>query len=1144
MTDQSTYDVRIVIDRFEVTDDRDPWWLGPGEISFRAEVVPDGDETRAATARLPSHGTFRMTEGTQVVCREVYNARLPADADLTLRCTGVDSDLLDDDEFVRYERRFTGSPTEWAGEYGPDDEPDDPEALADWRIWYTIEVAPVESDSDGALANLDAEEREKFERRNEFFREQFGDSEGNVPSDVWETGIEATRASKPPKPIDDDPGGPAPDGGEIELLGSEATAERTSPPVETTGMDAVDVHVAVEGDDALRGTLRVGLDPEMVNHVTPSTLRVFRFDEATEEWQFVHRSGLGNRGDYLWAKVNRPGIYGVFGLPRDRASRATIGMMAAARQSGRILQMADMGTGKPEICQVILCRNPTAMSEVLDNPARLERHGTGDYVDEPSLLYGRDMTDIPVNEKGKPLGMPDGYTPVSKADEYGYEGLPGIRPGGGDVCEQCLGTGGSGGLGGPGIDIHDHGHGGIDVGDVGGGGGITLPAPGEGCEHWESVGPDNIAGRVSDVVYHPTDGDVVYAGVAGGGVWKSTDGGDSWRPTMSGELSLVVGAVGVAPSDPDVVYAATGEYLPWWTGVASSHTGDGVYRSTNGGKDWDLMPRDGFRNGRCSQVVVDPSNPDRVYVAGWRGIHRWNESRGRWEQILDRDVSDLAMHPGDSTELLAATGSGSDAILRTTNATASDPGQPNVGVTWSAYDSGIDVPDNTRNLAKVAYAPSDPSVIYASVNDEREKSDGSWTHDGARFYRWDGSRWVDKNKPVNTTYAFWCHALAVNPTDVDNVLVGGVSIYETSDGGDSFTRRRRGHADIQAAAFDPTDSEKSLIANDGGVFGRDTSTGDRDFSSANRKLTTIQFYNVSVSQTDTFRIGGSTQDQGILKSDDGSTYYGLRGNEGGLFQIDPNDEDTIYWDPWNRDLQKTTDGANSGARSATNGISGGSVTALAVQPGDSDTLVCANKNDGSFPLYFSDDGAADSPGTGWQQVLEDADGKVSRMAYAPSDTNVVYAITRNGDVWSSNDEGRNWTQASATGLPGGKLLGLAVDHRDADTVFVTIGGSNQGTDRVWKSTDGGANFEDISGVESHTRLPDLSFTAIVQHPTEHETLFVSTPTGVFVTRDGGDWWYPFDKGLPNAWVSGMTYSEPTNSLYVSTIGYGMWGRSV
>jgi len=1126
----AAYDVRIVLDAFEVTDAKDPWWLGPGEIGFRVEVDPGTPDGAPTSSRLPSTGLYRMAEGKQSVCREVYDGSLPADAELTVRCTGFEDDLLGDDEFVRYERRFTGDPQEWAGEYGPDDEPDDPEAMADWRVWYRIEVDPLDRRYDRL------EEGEKFRRRERLFADLVGDVHGNVPDGLWEAGVEATRTATPPRPIDDDPGGPAPEGGAVEVVDGDVAAERTDTPVDERGLSAVDLYVAVDGAEDLRGTLRIGLDPATVSHVTPSTLRLFRFEEENG-WRLVRRSGLGNTGDYLWAKVTRPGTYGVFGLPRDRASRATVEMMAAARQAEPMRALAGIGSGKPEICKYILCENPTFTDGVLGEPARLEREGVGDYVDDPTLIYGRDMTEFPTDEKGKPRGPPDWYTPVGKGDEFGYEGMPGVRPGGGNVCERCLGggAGGPGGdIGGPGIDIND------DLADgIGVGGGGLVPPDRSSCERWENAGPTNVAGRMPALAHHPTDGDVVYAGGASGGVWKSTDGGASWRATMLGELSLVVGAIGVAPGDPQTVYAATGEYMPRWYNATANFDGEGVYRSDDGGDDWDLMPRDGFNNGRCSSVVVDPQDPDRVYVGGWGGVHRWNATRDRWEEILNEDVSDLAMHPNDRTEVLAALGSGSDAIMRTTNATASAG-----SVSWSTYDSGIAVPQNTKNLAKVAYAPSDPTVIYASVNDETQKSDGSWSHDGARVYRWDGASWTDVGSPIGSTYVFWCHTIAVNPDDKDNVLVGGVSMYETTDGGSTWNGRGQGHADQQDSTFDPTDGSQAVIANDGGVWTRDTDSGNRDFSSGNRKLTTIQFYNVSVSQTSTFRIGGSTQDQGVLTSDNGASYYGLPGNEGGLFEIDPNDADVIYFNPWSSALQKTDDGKGSGARGATNGISGRSVSSLAVKPGNSDELVCTNEQNGNYRIYYSDDGASNS-GTGWQTALSDAGGEVNQFAYAPTDATIVYAVTENGKVWRSTDSGQNWTERSATGLGTENLAGLAVDHGDADTLYVSIGNGNRGTDRVWRSTDAGDTFADISGVESHTRLPDISCHEIVQDPNDSETLYVATPTGVFVTRDGGDWWYSFDHdSLPNALLSDMTYSEPKDTLYVSTYGYGMWKRSL
>lgn len=325
---------------------------------------------------------------------------------------------------------------------------------------------------------------------------------------------------------------------------------------------------------------------------------------------------------------------------------------------------------------------------------------------------------------------------------------------------------------------------------------------------------------------------------------------------------------------------------------------------------------------------------------------------------------------------------------------------------------------------------------------------------------------------------------------------------------------------------------------------------DWKYESSNHKLVTIQFYNLSVAQAPPFAIGGSTQDQGILKSDGSTVYVGLGGNEGGLFEVDPNNGNTIYWDPWDGDLRRTDSGTSTGQRDATNGIESingdiPSLYALAIHPNDSDILISACPGpDDKKRVYRSSDGAAPAPASGWGLVVDNVGNRVRNIVFAPSDNSKVYFTTDNGEVWRSDDTGQTFVRVSDASLPSGDLRGLAVDWNDPEVVYVSYRGSGLGFGHVWMSEDGGVGWRDISGALPHTRLPDLPFSAIVQQYNRPETLYASTEVGVFRTTDGGDWWYPFDEGLPNAVVTYMDYRRASNTLYVSTIGRGMWRRQV
>lgn len=973
-------------------------------------------------------------------------------------------------------------------------------------------------------------------RRTRFFHELWQPPEGKEPVNPWRQGLQLKRKLRPPSAEDDDPGGSPPaNSSRAELVGvRNAELSEANDPLPNISLGSVGRFLRIEGEVPTGSVVKVAVSPQEAAQVDPASLRLFRYEPRLERMLLVTRSGLSGNGSFVWGSVLKPGLYGVYGMPRDRARRMTIEMLRIVNQGRFFYEAGQIPMNRiiDSICKVILCVNPAFGFRILNDPIELDRIGFGDIIDNPYLYFGGDPIGIPTDPQGRSIGGPKDYLPVpgGPRPNPGPDGLPpGFRPPK-DICEECTG-----------IDV--------TIPPLGGGGfrppEIDLASD---CERWKSVGPSNLAGRFRSLAFHPDNGDIIYAGGAESGVWKSTDGGASWRPKMHNQLSLAIGALAVAPSDPQVVYAATGEYLTRrWT-AASTFSGEGVYRSLDGGNDWDLMPT--IESDRCSKVVVHPTDSDLVFVAGNWGIHRWNNASEQWVRISTLDTSDIALDPGNPERLYAAV-ENRQGIVRTDDASADSP-------TWTPMSEGLEVPGNIQNFGKIAVSPSNPGILYASLNTERLDRDGKWVHGKAQIYRWNGDHWTKTGEPLHNTQRYWCNALAIHPTNPDSIIAAGVDLSFSVDGGASWHRRHAGHADNHSIVFSPVDPDTSLIANDGGVWKSEGLSVDSDegYSSANKGLVTIQFYNVSVAERGAFSIGGSTQDQGILKCGFTRVFEGLGGNEGGIFEVDPNDGNIIYWDPWSGNLRRTDNGSASGRRDATNGIQPlpdkdgnptnvPSIDALAIHPADSDVLICSCPGpDGKRRIYRSEDGAAPEPSKGWKAVVDDTGGEVTRIAFAPSDPSQVYAITKGGRVWRSSDTGKSFSQVSDSSLPSGHLKGLVVDWHHPDTLFVCFAGTGLSFGHVWVSRDQGVKWRDISGARAFSRLPDLPFLAIAQREDHPETLFVATFLGVFRSNDGGDWWYPFDDGLPNAPVSDMCYRRRSHTLYVSTIGRGIWTREV
>lgn len=968
-------------------------------------------------------------------------------------------------------------------------------------------------------------------RRHAYYTTRWAGPDGKVAPDWRERGRAAIARMRAPTAADDDPGAPPPEQ-RAAMIDVGAVTATEAPQAASHG--SAGHYVRVEGTGDGGATVRVPIDPHRIGHLDPGSLCLFRWDARAAQFRLVVRSGLGGDGTYVFGRVPGDGVYGVFGLPRDQARRTVLETLVEAERVLPLWRAAGLAdTDLPRSVARALLPPAVMKAGLLDQPARLALGGMPDVVTDLSLVLGRALGDLPRDAKGKPIGEPAGYPLLM----FGLGGLPGGDLPGGDLPGGDLPGGRRGGRVGwePGDDIcppewwrrpeleiirwRDRTP------------GWRLPPlrPRCACSAWESLGPTNVPGRMKSIAWNPVDTRTAYCAAAGGGVWRSTNRGLDWTPVMGVELSLSMGAVAVAPSNPQVVYAGTGEHHAWGAWGDSDPAGEGIYRSSDGGDDWDLMPAGAST--RCSAIVVDPADPDLVYVAGLAGVHRWNRAAGRWDRILAQECTDLVIDPGDSRRLYAAI-EGGDGIVRTADARAA-------AVTWTAFNTGIVFPTTVPRYAKLAICRSNPAVLYASINAEPPAgSDNPWFATSSQVWRWNGTTWQSRGQHGGITYGGWCNTIAVDPTDADHVLVGATGLEESADGGDTWTGRGNGHSDMHAISFCPSDATLTLIANDGGIWRR---SGAGDYALSSRGLVTTELYNVGVSQQGGFRLGGSTQDNGVLKSDGPATFVAMGGNEGGLFVVDPNDSRIIYWDPWSGGLMRTTTGRGADGVAATTGmdaVAGGGggvadIEALAVCPGDSNVVVCA----AGGRLYRSTDGAGN-----WTRRVAATGGGVRRIAFAPGDTQRVYFVNDAGQVWRSTNRGQDWARVSDASLPAGVLGGLAVDWTDPDVLFVSFLGVGTGRGHVWESRDGGVRWRDISGARAHTRLPDLAFCAVVQRRDRPETLYAATDLGVFITQDGGDWWYPFDGGLPNAQITDMAYDG--NALYVSTSSRGFWRRVV
>jgi len=619
---------------------------------------------------------------------------------------------------------------------------------------------------------------------------------------------------------------------------------------------------------------------------------------------------------------------------------------------------------------------------------------------------------------------------------------------------------------------------------------------------WATIGPRNVNGRVKALAVHPTNAQVLYAGAASGGVWKSVDGGQSWRPLWDEQDTMAATALAIAPSAPDTVYAATGEWTPGW---GPGFPGTGLFVSTDGGLTW--AQRSTLLSRRVAQVVVSPTDASRVYVAGESGFERSDDAGVTWTTVRAGQISDVVIDSGAANTLYVNVCN--DGIYKTTDA----------GATWNKLAGGAPsgVAADWIRLAIGRSGASGTNLVLAKRSGSLYRS----TNGGTSWTSLAGSH-------GDASYHAWCNLLAVAPDDDDVILAGGVGIQRTDDGGTTWTGPGGLHSDHHRAVFAPSNPAIVYACNDGGVYRSDDHGAN--WIKASHGLIVSQFYDVGAWTSIGTVLGGGTQDNGTVMSTGGLTWRDIFGWDGGYFVVHPTDPRTMYAEHQNTDVHKSTDGGNNWVQK-TSGITGGSpwTGVLTMDPNAPNTLFV-----GTSLVLRTTDGCA----TAWVSSSQGLVGNVSGIAVAESDSNRVYACTDAGHVYRSDDNGASspWADVS-TGLPAAVVTDVVVAHTDRNRVAVTMGGTGHG--HVYFSANGGTTWSNATG-----NLPDVAASAFAFDPVAANTFYVGTDVGVYRSTDSGATWQAFDNGMPNVPVTDLHVDRTGSLLIAATFGRGMYKVSI
>ena len=688
---------------------------------------------------------------------------------------------------------------------------------------------------------------------------------------------------------------------------------------------------------------------------------------------------------------------------------------------------------------------------------------------------------------------------------------------------------------------------------------------------WRSIGPDR-GGRSIAVAGHAERPFEYYFGATGGGLFKTTDGGSTWTPVTDGQVgSASVGAVAMAPSDPDIVYIGMGEVQL----RANVLQGDGVYRSDDAGKSWrHLGLADTHAIGR---IRVHPTDPDRVYVAALghpfgpnpeRGVFRTSDGGKTWEKVLFRDertgAVDLVMDPGDPAVLYATlwqvyrkpwrlwSGGEGSGIFKSTDG----------GDTWSELTRNPGLPAGVLGKITITVSGADPDRVWANL--EAEQGGLYRSDDGGRSWEL-----VNDHRDI-WQRAFYFQRLEADPVDRNTLYILNFRLMRSTDGGRTLESVPETHADHHDLWIDPANPQRMINGNDGG--GVVTVNGGRTWTSM--RYPTAQIYRLATTSDFPYHVCGAQQDNstvcvssepGHLRNPRGPStewMYAVGGGESGYIAPHPGDPDIFYAGATNTLTRyDRTTGMVTDIQPWPRIVMGEPARdmperwnwtyPIAVAPTAPHALYV-----GSQHLWRSVD-----EGESWARIspdltraepetLDDSGGPIVKDQDGPEIYGTLYAITPSphepGTIWTGSDDGLvhvsrdaggSWRDVTPPDMPPHTRVMTVEVSPHAPASAHAAGIRYEMDDRspyAWTTDDYGETWTRISD-----GLPDGAFVRVVREdPKRAGLLYAGTEHGVFVSFDGGSSWSDLSFRLPDTPVTGISVEE--RDLVISTHGRSFW----